>query len=93
MRVEESKKVAVTGPGVHYEVRVEESKKAAVARPGVLVLSNQCSTTELQLPNNHQPSQSSMRTAQVLVNAESVTTPLCSTGSYNNQATTAIRGM
>ena len=43
-------KAAVTGPGVHYEVRVEESKKAALAGPGVLALSNQSSTTELQPP-------------------------------------------
>ena len=34
MRVEESKKAAVTEPGVRYEVRVEESKKAAVTGPG-----------------------------------------------------------
>ena len=55
-----------------YEVKIEESEKPAVVRSrtqDTSGLSRQCSATEPQQPDNHQPSQSSMCTAQVALNA------------------------
>ena len=42
------------------EAKIEESEKAS---------SHQCSATEPRQPDNHQPSQSSIYTAQVVLNA------------------------
>ena len=60
-----------------YEAKIEESrkkrkKKTAATRSwtrNTSGLSCQCSATEPQQPENHQPSQSSICTAQVLLNA------------------------
>ena len=57
-----------------YEAKIEESEKGRPAVAGSRTqdtsgLSRQCSATEPQQPDNHQPSQSSICTAQVLLNA------------------------
>ena len=55
-----------------YEVKIEESEKPAVAgsrTQDTSGLSRQCSATEPQQPDDHQPSQSSMYTAQMVLNA------------------------
>ena len=55
-----------------YEVKIEESEKPAAAgsrTQDTSGLSCQCSATEPQQPDNHQPSQSSICTAQVVLNA------------------------
>ena len=57
-----------------YEVQIEENEKGQQA-PGVeprtplACMSCQCSATEPQQPDNHQPPQSSIYTAQVVLNA------------------------
>ena len=56
-----------------YEAKIEESeKKPAVTgnrTQDTSGLSRQCSATEPQQPDDHQPSQSSMYTAQMVLNA------------------------
>ena len=49
-----------------YEAKIEESENQTQDTSG---LSRQCSATEPQQPDNHQPSQSSICTAQVVLNA------------------------
>ena len=52
---------------------MEECEKLAIkpmqSKQDTSGLSHQCSATELQQPDNHQPSQSSICTAQVVLNA------------------------
>ena len=58
-------------------VKIEESEKASSLRqsnPGHSCLSHQCSATEPRQPDDHQPSQSYICTAQVVLKA-SVMTP------------------
>ena len=53
-------------------MKIEEVKRPAIAgsqTQDTSGLSHQCSATEPQQPHNHQPSQSSMCTAQVVLNA------------------------
>ena len=60
-----------------YEAKIEESEKGRQppgVEPRTPGLSRQCSATELRQPDNHQPPQSSICTAQVVLNA-SVTHP------------------
>ena len=55
-----------------YEAKIEESEKGQQppgVEPRTPGLSCQCSATELRQPDNHQPSQSSICTAQVVLNA------------------------
>ena len=55
-----------------YEAKIEESEKATVAgsrTQNTSGLSRQCSATEPQQLDDHQPSQSSMYTAQMVLNA------------------------
>ena len=54
-----------------YEAKIEESEKPVlpVVKPRTPGSSRQCSATEPQQPDNHQPPQSSICTAQVVLNA------------------------
>ena len=56
-----------------YEAKIEESEKGPAAARSrtqdTSGLSHQRSATELQQPDNHQPPQSSICTAQVVLNA------------------------
>ena len=52
-----------------YEAKIEESEKAGSRTQDTSGLSRQRSATEPQQPDNHQPSQSSICTAQVVLNA------------------------
>ena len=52
-----------------YEAKIEESKKGWQSNPGTSGLSRQWSATEPQQPDNLQPSQPSICTAQVVLNA------------------------
>ena len=55
-----------------YEAKIEKSEKAISRResnPGTSGLSRQCCATELWQSDKHQPSQSSICTAQVVLNA------------------------
>ena len=55
-----------------YEGKIEESENGRQppgVEPRAPGLSSQCSATELRQPDNHQPSQSSICTAQVVLNA------------------------
>ena len=56
-----------------YEAKIEESEKrratAGSRTQDTSDLSHECSATELRQPDNHQPSQSSICTAQVILNA------------------------
>ena len=55
-----------------YEAKIEESEKAGSRwelNQDTSGLGSQCSATELRQPDNHQPSQSSICTAQVELNS------------------------
>ena len=55
-----------------YEAKIEESEKAGSrqeSNPGHLWVEPQCSATEPRQPDDHQPSQSSIYTAQMVLNA------------------------
>ena len=71
-----------------YEAQIEESEKRPAAAGSrtqdTSGLSRQCSATEPRQPDSHQPSQSSMYTAQVVLNASVVHPPTTENLSYNS---------
>ena len=51
-----------------FEAKIDKASSRRESNPRTPGLCSQCSATELRQPDNHQPSQSSIGTAQVVLN-------------------------